>query len=438
MSNAADTAAPPLADTTIRPDVSAARANYVLALLAVVWAINFFDRNILNALLEPIKRDLGVSDTMLGFMSGFGFVILHVAMSVPIARLADRIGRVPVISTGLAVWSLMTALSGFATSATQLLIARSVVGIAEASNGGPTQALLSDYFPAERRAQAMSVLSIATFVGIFLAFALGGYVNQHYGWQTAFFVAGVPGLLVAVVVRLTVRDRMAARPTTNGTETDLPSFGETLRFLAAQRTYVLVAIALCFAAFCNAVIVSWSSALLQRVHHLSTAEAGMIIGPIMGLSGIGGGLAGAVILNRLCRRDIRWMVWAPCLAFLVSIPAMVAFCLSNDRSVTYAALVLTAVFAGFAIGPTAAAVQSTAKTRMRALGGAIALALSNLFGWGLGPLVVGVLNDALHPTFGDQAIRYAMLVGAVSMIGGAVIYSLAARSIRADVAACAD
>ncbi|HWH80848.1 MAG TPA: MFS transporter [Burkholderiaceae bacterium] len=416
--------------------VSAARANYILLLVTLVYAVNFIDRNILNVLLQPIKEEFALSDTMLGFMSGIGFTTLYVLASLPLARLADRTNRVAVICGGLTVWSAMTALCGLAGSATQLVLARCMVGVGEASSGGPGQAVLTDVFPPEKRARAMSVLSTATFFGVLLAFVLGSAINARHGWRAAFIIVGLPGLLLAALIWFTVREVPRGGAETKAVDLRPLGLAEVLRFLAGQRSVLLGTLAFSMSSFCSATIIAWVTPLLQRVHGLSNAQAGMRVGPILGLAGIAGGVIAALIMTRLSRRDMRWTLWATAASMLVAAPAFVLFCFAPTPGIALAALAVTTLCSGFQIGPFVAALQSAVKVRMRALTGACNMAATTMLGWGLGPLAVGMLSDALQPRFGVDALRYALLCGSLTLVIGAFLALRAARHLPGDIERC--
>lgn len=413
--------------------VSPARRTWVLTLLAAIWVLNYFDRNMLNALLEPIKAELKISDTMLGLMTGFGFVLLFSAAAIPLARLADRGNRVAVISGGLTLWSVMTMVSGAAGSAVQLLLCRSLVGIGEATSAGPTQALLSDYYEPEKRGRVMSILAMCTFIGILLAFVVGGAVNASYGWRAAFLIAGAPGLVLAILCWLTVRDLPRGATEQPATDTGDYSIAQSARFLIGQKCYVLIVASFCSAQVCSASLVSWVSPYLQRVHGLDNKAAGLAVGPVIGFSGIAGALICVAIVTRLIRRDPRWQLWAPAITMLATVPALLLFCFAPTPGVALAGLAFATMCSGFQPGPIIGAVQSLSKVRSRAVAAGFMLAAMNLIGWGLGPLVTGLLSDILTPRIGPEALRYAMLVCPV-MIGIAGLLALAAaRFYHADV-----
>lgn len=417
------------APVTAHPPVSAARANYILLLVTLVYAVNFIDRNILNVLLQPIKQEFQLSDAMLGFLSGAGFTTLYVLSSIPLARLADRRGRVPVICGCLTVWSAMTALCGLAGSALQLVLTRCVVGVAEAGSGGPGQALLADVFPQEKRARAMSVLATATFLGVTLAFVLGSTIHKTYGWRMAFIVVGLPGMALALLMALTVRGvPLPAAPAGQG-----GSVGEALRFLLSQRSIVRGTLSFCLSSFASAAIMAWVTPMLERVHGLSNLQAGLMVGPILGGAGIAGGVIAALLMTRLSRRDMRWTHWSAGISMLVAAPAMAGFCFAATPGQALAALALTTACSGFQIGPFVAALQSATRPRLRALSGALNMAATTLLGWGFGPLVVGLLSDRLTASLGSEALRWAMLAGPVALVCGAWLAFAAARHLANDI-----
>ncbi|MDB9948865.1 MFS transporter, partial [Porticoccaceae bacterium] len=203
---------------------------YVLVLLTLVYALNFIDRQILVILQESIKVDMDLSDSQLGLLTGFAFAIFYVSVGIPIARWADVGNRRNIVSLAIAVWSGMTALSGFTQNFWQLLMARIGVGVGEAGGSPPSHSMISDYYPVEQRGSALSFYSTGVYLGILFGFLIGGWINSEFGWRTAFFVVGVPGFLVALLVRFTIREPV--RGGLEGRALEAPAtFGETLRTL---------------------------------------------------------------------------------------------------------------------------------------------------------------------------------------------------------------
>src|SRR5438876_7027498 len=223
-------------DAVARP---AGRRYYVLGLLTVVYALNFLDRTIFNVLIEPIKKEFALSDTTMGLLAGFGFVLFYSLLGIPIARVADRLNRRNIVAIALAFWSVMTFLCGMASSVATLALARIGVGIGESAGTPASQSIVADLFSKNERPRALGIYAIGTYLGVFLGYFIGGYVNQHYGWRMAFFAAGLPGIALAAVLWLTVSEPKRGTQA----ETFAPeSLGPTLRFLATSRTFLIVLI----------------------------------------------------------------------------------------------------------------------------------------------------------------------------------------------------
>src|SRR5579864_1326715 len=225
-----------------------ARRYYVLALLTIIYALNFLDRTIFNVLIEPIKKEFALSDTTMGLLAGFGFVLFYSLLGIPIARVADRLNRRNIVATALAFWSAMTFLCGIASSVGTLALARIGVGMGESAGTPASQSMVADLFDKNERPRALGVYAIGTYLGVFLGYFIGGFVNQHYGWRMAFFAAGLPGIVLATILWLTVKEpRRGAMA-----ETFTPEpVGPTLAFLASQRTFVIILIGFCLTSYTN-------------------------------------------------------------------------------------------------------------------------------------------------------------------------------------------
>ncbi len=293
------------ADTAAGPSI---RRYYVLALLTVIYALNFLDRTIFNVLIEPIKKEFSLSDTTMGLLAGFGFVLFYSLLGIPIARLADRFNRRNIVAIALAFWSAMTVFCGMAQSVTTLALARIGVGIGESAGTPASQSIVADLFNKNERPRALGVYAIGTYLGVFLGYFIGGYINQYYGWRTAFFVAGLPGLALAAVLWLTISE--PKRGAMAETFTPEP-IGPTLGFLASQRTFVILLAGFCLTTYTNYATSAWIPPFLARVHHLSSAEIGTYAGTFKGLCGIAGTLLGGFVVAQISRRDDRWKLWAP-------------------------------------------------------------------------------------------------------------------------------
>jgi MFS family permease len=412
---------------------ASAYAHYVLGLLSVVYVFNFVDRQILAVLLVDIQADLQVSDTLMGVLGGPTFALFYTLAGIPIARWADAGTRRTVVATGLAVWSVMTALCGLAQSYVQLLLARVGVAAGEAAGTPPSHALISDYYPPERRARALGVYGIALHLGILIGLAGGGWLSEAVGWRRAFMVVGVPGVLLALLVRLTIREPERGAFDGAPARAGASSIGDTFRHLFSLRAYRWLVIGASLASLPGYAFSTWAPTFMRRVHELSASESGAWVG-LATLGGALGTYLGGEICDRLGRRDVRWYARVPALAMLASVPLAAVFLFwpaGRPPLLVYAAfLLLGAVFAA----PCWAMFQALAPPHMRAQAAAIQMFVSNLVGLGAGPLVVGALNDLLAPHFGDGSIRYALLATAgVAVFAGFTCWS-AGRTLERDLA----
>ncbi len=398
-------------------------------MLFVAFALNHLDRQVFGVLMEPIKSDLGLSDSAMGFLGGMSFALFHAIAGLPIARWADRGSRVHIIALGIAVWSVATTASGFARNLAHMTAARVAVGIGEASNGPASHSLISDYFPPQRRATALAIFFMGAHVGVFLGFGAGGWIAAQFGWRTAFFVLGAPGVLVALIVWLTVPEpeRGAAEPGAVDTRT-LP-WASVFRFLRTNPTFSFVLLGQAVHAFSAMGLLMWMAPLLMRLHDMDTGQAGLWIGPIAGISGALGVIAGGLLSDHLGKRDARWYLRLPAFAALIGLPFTIVFITSDNTWVALLCLVPHAFLSGSYSGPVAAVVQSIVQVRMRATAVALNVIATNLIGVGLGPQVVGWLSDAFSARMGPEAIRYAMLVVAVSNLLATAFYLLGSRGL---------
>ena len=413
---------------------SPAYANYVLGVLVLLYIINYVDRQILSVLIEPIKRDLGVSDTAMGLLSGIAFALFYTSAGIPIARLADRGSRRNVISVGVVVWSAMTALSGLAQSFAQLALARVGVGCGEAALSPASHSLITDYFPPERRATALSIYNIGGNLGIMLGFIAGGFIGEAFGWRIAFLIVGLPGLAAALLARLTIREPLRGAMEARQAESVVPSAREVFRYMWGLRSFRHLSLSAAFYAFAAYGFVVWGATFLIRVHGMSLSESGLWMGLIQGVGGGVGTYVGGRLCDRLGAQDARWMVWIPALGGALSLPLLAVFLFWPGKLGALAGYAPAMMFSVFFVGPSYALTQSLAKLRMRAQASALVMFVMNLIGLGIAPLAVGALNDAMQSRFGAEAVRYSLMVTGTASLW-AITHSLrAARTLREDLA----
>ena len=412
--------------------VSLAKSYYVLALLTLVWALSFTNRSIINVVLEPIKKEFNLSDTVMGLMVGFGFILIYSILSMPLARFADRKGRIPIIATGIAFWSVMTWLGGLAQTVTQLLLTRIGLGIGESCATAPGNSLVSDYFSKDKRPMAMAILSMAPVVGGYGAFLIGGFAATYWGWRSAFFLAGFPGLLIAALLYFTVKEPPRGLQDGKNVDTQAYGLGETLRYFVKNRTYFFLMIGFCFTGYADLTLGTWLAAYLMRVHALTMLQVSTVGGTIQTIGGVSGVLLGGFIVAHLGKMDDKWRIFAPGITSLLAGPALVFF-LYAPMPWAWVGLACSVLFMGFRMGPLLGLVQSVVKVRMRAFAAATIFMIGNLFGAGLGPLIIGASNDYLNSTYGPLAIRYSLLsVPAMSMLG-ALFFLGAVRHVKQDI-----
>jgi MFS family permease len=407
---------------------------HVVGVLFLVGVFNTMDRQLLSVLLEPIRRDLAASDTVMGLLTGFAFVSFNALVSIPIARAADFRSRRDIIAAALAFWSVMTAAAGFVTSAAQLALARVGLGIGEAATAPASQSVLSDLFPLDRRTVPLTVLLVSTPVGFMVAFLAGGALSEALGWRMTFIVVGLPGLLLAAIVRLTIAEPPRGRLAAPGADPDCIDFAATVRYLWGFQSLRYLAAGATLSVFAGWAFLVWSPAFLARAHGMSTGEAGFWLGLAAGIGGVVGMLAAGFITGRLARRDRRWLLGVPAVVSFLGVPFVVAF-LTLPGGAAAASMAFGVILFGPAIlGPTATVTQSLAKVRMRAVAASLVMLTFNLGGLGLGPLTVGILSDLFAATRGTEGLRLALLVPIVSALTGAgVLFAAGARRLPSDL-----
>jgi MFS family permease len=411
-----------------------AASAYSLGFLTLISVFNFLDRGLLGMALPAIKQEWHVSDTLLGLITGPAFAIFYTLVGLPIAWAADRWNRKYIIAIGFAFWSLMTALTGFVGSVWQLAAARVLMGAGEAAGQPPSNSMIADLFAVQNRARALAVFGTAFMISSVFLTPIAGRIGQTYGWREMFTIAGLPGLAIALVFALTVREPARAAPLDGSAPAAAPSFSATARYLAGSPAFL----------FCLAGVVlmganifaaaQWSFTFLARVHHMGMAETAATIGPIRGILGGAGVLVGGWAVGALIKRDPRWRTRLPAIMCLLVAPAELLFLLADDKAVWISGLALASFFTYIHQPIIYALVLEVAKPRMRAVATAILLVFASLLSQAVGPVAVGALNDALALTYGDQAIRYSLLLLAVTALGGGTMFLFAGRYVEQDIA----
>ena len=424
--------------TTDATPPSAALRRYVLGILLVVYTFNFIDRQILSILMESIKRDLQLSDQSLGFLSGFAFAAFYATLGIPMALWADRGNRRNLIAVSLALWSAMTAACGLAQNFLHLALARIGVGVGEAGCSPPAHSMLSDYFHPRERATALGIYALGIPFGVMFGLFLGGWINEVFGWRKAFFLLGLPGVALAVLVRLTVPEPQRGLSDARIDDGERPSFGETLRFLKRRPAFMHLSFGAGLACFVGYGLITWLPAFLIRSHGMKTTEIGLWLGLLMGVVGGIAMYSGGVIADRLGRRDIRWSARMVSVAFLLTIPFGTLAFLTESRTLALLSLIPSIVAANFWQASTLAHAQGLVRLRMRAMASAILLLIANIIGLGAGPWAIGALSDALAPRFGVDSLRYSLLVFGAMSVWVAWHFWQGGKHLTADLARADD
>jgi len=429
---------------------------YVLGALLVVYTFNFIDRVIIGIIGEPIKNEFGLTDFQLGILGGPTFAVLYTLLGIPIARLAEKTNRMTILSICVGLWSLATAACGFAVNYATLVAARVGVSIGEAGCTPPANSVISDYFPAERRATALSIYALGIPIGSMLAAVGGGWIATHVGWREAFIWLGVPGVLLAVIVKLTVKE-----PPRSVSKAEAPSFFSAVAALAKKPTFWHVAFGSALASFVGYGVGQFLTNFMIRTHGFDLFNAAMIIGVVLGVCAAIGTFTSGFLADRIGKRHPNALSWLPALGFVFATPLyLLAFVLPN-LWLAMPALMIAAVTHYFYLGPMYAVTQGVVEPRMRATAVAVLLFVVNLLGYGLGPPVIGALSDflangqlaafgldtaqcaprlvAANPLIAPQCaagletgLRWAMMIGVCVYLWAGLHFLLSARTLRRD------
>ena len=336
----------------------------------------------------------------------------------------------------------MTAISGRAMNFTQLMFARIGVGIGEAGGSPPAHSIISDYFPPEKRATALSIYSTGIYIGILMGYIVGGVIARTYGWRVAFYALGIPGVIFSLIVYFTIKEPIKGQmdkvkiPEGPEAQQDLlpdPTVGETLRHLLTKKTFIFAALASGFHTFTTYGVGNFMPSFLQRVHDVDIATAGIVLGLTTGIGGFIGTFLGGYIADKKRKDDMRWYLWVPLIFGIASmIPSLIVF-FSPNTTLVLATTFFTGSLTAFYLGPTIAVTHSLVNAKMRAFASAILFFILNFIGLGFGPLMVGLASDYFEPQFGDESLRWAFVLTFIAGIISLILTVMAAKHYKKDL-----
>jgi MFS family permease len=385
---------------------------YLLGVLLVILACNNLDRIALGILLQDIKVDLNVSDTQLGLLSGIAFALFYSVMGIPIARWADRGNRVTIISLTTAVWSVAVALCGAAGSFVQLLLIRIGVAVGEAGCIPPAHSLISDYFARAERPRALGFYMLGAPLSMVVGYFLSGWLNTFFGWRVTFVVLGLPGLALAMLALVSLREPRRAQPWARSAEmtsAQPPRLKEVAWLLWRNATFRHLLFCFAVLSFFSNGIAQWQPAFFMRSYGLSTGELGTWMAVTYGLCGAAGTYAGGALASRRAAGNERLQLQAMAVACCGFGLVLACVYLSSRHWIAFGLIGLAAVGGGAINGPLFATIQAIVPQHMRAVSIALIYLFANLIGMGLGPLIAGALSDVFRPWAGEESLRYALL-----------------------------
>lgn len=443
----ANDAARPAAGAAQPVPLSPAYRRYLLVLLLLTFLLSYLDRQIVTIMAEHIKRDLGLADWQLGAMTGLAFALFYTGLAIPIARLAERVSRPAVIAASMLLWSFFTMLCGRADTFLHLLLARIGVGFGEAGCNPAAHSLITASVPPEKRPSSLAIFNLGIPLGTLAGLMLGGLLVERIGWRATFLVAGAPGVLLAIVVFLTIRE--PRRAMLRATAPEAIGIREAVRLLSGKRSFWYCAFGAAGIAFVGYAHATFLAPFFLRVHgaQLGAMAAqvglspigflGVTLGIAQGVAGTIGSLLGGALADRLGRRDVRWWAIMPAAACALGIPLNTIIFTLDDVTVVLALFSLFFLIGSMWYGPVYTIAQSVAPPEARAIAAAIMMLIISVVGLGLGPITAGLISDIAAGPGGQgpaEGVRWALLCSPVSMLISTPLFWAARRHVRADMA----
>lgn len=414
-------------------------ALYILILLVAIISLSYADRYLFSILMPAIKEEFGASDTVLGLIAGPGFMVTFLLLSLPVARLADRWSRRKVLAICAIVWSSATAACGMAGNVTQIALSRAMVGAGESGAMPAAQSMVASLFSEKRRSTAIGVLSASTFIGAVIGFGGGGVLAETLGWRETFLLLAAPGIPLAILLWFTgpKRENMVVQESSEPQK----STREVLRFCWNSRALRYVSIGAGFYTIFGYAGAIWMPSYLIRSHDMSVMEAGIWLGFGSSSSGVVGAIASGFIIDRLLRRSTRWQLMFPGVMLLISFPLTLSMMMVAgglrvaDMPVVALLSVANGFFSAMWLGPSLAAIASLASPKDRAQAAAIILMTVTMIGSIFGPMIAGIASEVLTPQFGEEALRYGLVVVSLFVLAASICFFVGSKHYAREIAA---
>jgi MFS family permease len=413
-------------------------AYYVLALLTICYVANTVDRSqVLAASLQAIKREFNATDAQLGMLSGLPFALFYSFLGIPIAAWADRSSRKNVLTWAVALWSAATALCGAAVNFSMLFGARVFTAIGEAGGSPPSHSLISDYFPKRTRATAFSIFALAVPIGTAVGAAIGGWGTQYLGWRHTFYLVGLPGVVLALLVRATVIEPPRGYADFGGhapAKAKAPALVDVCSYMFRRPSFLHLSLASGLHSVVWYGAGAFNNPFFQRSHAMTAAQAGYWISLFSIVGGVGT-FTGGYLADRLSkhRNDRRWYLWVPAIATFLCVPLQFFSYLSPDRSIVLPAFAAMTFMASVFFGPSFAMTQAISPLRMRSVATSLLLLVQTVIGQGIGPWLTGYVSDAFRPSMGGGSLRYSLVLVGLVNVWAALHYFIGAKSLRQDL-----
>ncbi|MBY0305531.1 MAG: MFS transporter [Sphingomonas sp.] len=405
---------------------------YLVFIFFMTNLLSTMDRAILPVLVEPIRKEFGMTDSQVGSLS-MAFAIFYAIFGLLLGRLTDTWSRSKLLGISIGLFSIGTMVTGYVHNFVQLFIMRTSVGVGEAGSLPASYSLIGDSFKPQHRASAMALIQSGLAIGSTLGLILAGVLAQSLGWRNTFIAFGVPGLLLALMILLTVKEPARGRFERPSAAVDLqPSFASTIKTLASNRTFSFIVFAYSVTSFGIYGLGYWIPALLIRSYQMSMRDIGLVYGSIAGSSIVVGMLIGAAVAAPLLKADRRWEMWMPGIVnILITFSYIIAFSV-NSLTLTLTFIGISTFLLGFTVGPASASIQSTVPARMRGVAVAITMFISAFIGQGLGPWGIGIVSTALAPTLAEGSLKAVLQFVPVVFLSGGILYIIGAKTFHRD------